>query len=211
LAGNTAGGILVRDTATFYALWWAAQNGEVWREGDIVYFRNKWFTLVVPVNHINLLGAEIISSDMLEAEYGYLDVSGRVVADIGAYLGETAIYFAKRGAKLVHAYEPVFHRFIAKNLEVNGLTNVVVHPYGLWTEADKFRVALAGVGTGLMPGDVEIEVRPMADAITEVVKLDCEGCEWALIVLPCDIIRRAEEYAIEIHGAAVPIIRKMEK
>ena len=31
------------------------------------------------------------------------------------------------------------------------------------------------------------------------VKMDCEGCEEALIRTPCDVLRKAEEYIVEIH------------
>jgi len=38
-------------------------------------------------------------------EYESLDVVGRVVVDAGAYIGDSAIYFALRGAKRVIAVE----------------------------------------------------------------------------------------------------------
>jgi len=43
------------------------------------------------------------------------------------------------------------------------------------------------------------------------VKIDCEGCEWALLTLTCQEIRRAGEYAIEIHGPEPLLLRKLEK
>jgi hypothetical protein len=62
-------------------------------------------------------------------------------------------------------------------------------------------------------GDIKIRTKPIGDAIVDVdvVKMDCEGCEWALLTLTCQEIRRAEEYAIEIHGPEPPLVRKMEK
>jgi hypothetical protein len=49
------------------------------------------------------------------------------------------------------------------------------------------------------------------NAIVDVVKIDCEGCEWALLTLGCQEIRRAGEYAIEIHGPEPLLLRKLEK
>ncbi len=78
-------------------------------------------------------------------------------------------------------------------------------------EGDVYGVAPAGMDTGLTVGDIKIRTKPIRDAIVDVVKMDCEGCEWALLTLTCQEIRRAEEYAIEIHGSEPLLVRKMEK
>ena len=143
--------------------------------------------------------------------YGYLDVRGKTVADIGAYLGETTVLFARMGARHIHAYEPVYYRLLEHNLRLNNVTNATAHPYGVWTEEDVYGVAPAGMATGLNTGDIKIRTKPIGDAIVDVVKMDCEGCEWALLTLTCQEIRRAEEYAIEIHGPEPLLVRKMEK
>jgi hypothetical protein len=81
----------------------------------------------------------------------------------------------------------------------------------VWTEEDVYGVAPAGFTTGLTIGDVKIGTKPIGDAIVDVVKIDCEGCEWALLTLGCQEIRRAGEYAIEIHGPEPLLVRKLEK
>ena len=43
------------------------------------------------------------------------------------------------------------------------------------------------------------------------MKIDCEGCGWALLTMGCQEIRRAGEYAIEIHGPEPLLLRKLEK
>jgi len=201
-------GIPVKDTATFRILKFASKHGSVWLEGGEVFFRNKLGTFAVSINDLNLLRA--LGEDF-EEMYGYLDVKGKVVADVGAFLGETAVMFAKMGARHVHAYEPVYFKYVEHNLKLNGVDNATVHPYGLFIEEDVIYVAEHGTATGLTYGGLEVRVKPLGDAITDVVKLDCEGCEWALLSLPCSVIRRAEEYAVEIHGPEPPLVRKMEK
>lgn len=42
----------------------------------------------------------------LEQPYGILDVKGRDVVDVGAYIGDTALYFRLKGAKRIYAFEP---------------------------------------------------------------------------------------------------------
>ena len=39
-------------------------------------------------------------------DYDALNVNGRVVVDVGAFVGDSAIYFALKGAKRVIAIEP---------------------------------------------------------------------------------------------------------
>ena len=202
-------GVIVRDATVFRLLRALSKHGSVWAEGSEVFFRNKLGTFTVSVNDISLLLP--LTLEDFESHYGYLDVKGKVVADVGAYLGETAVMFARMGARWVHAYEPVYYKYAMRNLELNNITNAAVHPYGVWTEEDVFHINLGGAASGLAVGEFKIEVKPVENVIADVVKIDCEGCEWSLLALPCSTIRKAEEYAIEIHGPAPPLVRKLEK
>ncbi len=205
----TYNGILIKDDATFLLIRRFASKGSMWGQGDMVFFRNKLGVFAVPYKDIELLRQ--VAEEDFEMMYGYLDVKGKTVADIGGYLGETAVLFARMGARHIHVYEPVFYRLLEYNLRLNNVTNATVHPYGVWIEEDVYGVALQDAGTGLKIGDIKITTKPIRDAIVDVVKMDCEGCEWALLTLTCQEIRRAEEYAIEIHGPEPPLVRKMEK
>jgi len=61
-------------------------------------------------------------------QYKDLGVEGKVVVDVGAGFGETAIYFLERGAKPVVAFEPCPNMFreMLTNLALNGLLGRVV-------------------------------------------------------------------------------------
>ena len=48
----------------------------------------------------------LISENLVYEQYKILDVSNKDVVDVGAALGDTAIYFALKGAKHVYAFEP---------------------------------------------------------------------------------------------------------
>lgn len=39
-------------------------------------------------------------------KYGFINVKDRVVVDVGAFIGDTAIYFALRDAKRIYMIEP---------------------------------------------------------------------------------------------------------
>jgi len=175
-------GVAVKDAATFRALRGLAARGHTWTNGNEVFFRNEFGVFAVPVEDVNLLLG--VFREDLKSEYGYLDVKGKVVADVGAYLGETAVMFARMGARWVHAYEPVYYKYAMRNLELNNVANATVHPYGVWTEEDVFHINLGGPASGLAVGEFKIEVKPVEDVITDVVKMDCEGCEWSLLTLP---------------------------
>mgnify|MGYP001589892754 CR=1 FL=1 len=107
---------------------------------------------------------------------GTRSLKGKVVMDIGAYIGDSSIAFARRGAT-VHAFEPFpeYWTYLADNVRLNGLDGqVVLHKAGL---ADRD-----------MPADAD-GIR-LVDAIryldehhierVDILKLDCEGCEYEL-------------------------------
>ena len=63
----------------------------------------------------------------IEKEYGWLKVKGKQVLDIGAFNGDTAIFFAKCGAKAIYAYEanPHLISLIKYNLKANACNKTI--------------------------------------------------------------------------------------
>jgi FkbM family methyltransferase len=57
-----------------------------------------------------------------------LDVEGKVVVDIGAFIGDSSIYFALRGAKKVIAVEshPETYKKMVENIRLNDLEDVII-------------------------------------------------------------------------------------
>ncbi|RLG62913.1 hypothetical protein DRO21_06825, partial [archaeon] len=68
-----------------------------------------------------------IHSTFIKQVYHMLNVKNRIVIDIGAYIGDTPIYFILKGARKVIAVEPYpRHYALAKeNIALNGLDNRV--------------------------------------------------------------------------------------
>ena len=107
------------------------------------------------------------------------NLAGLAVVDVGAYVGDSTIAFARQGAS-VHAFEPsaTFCRFIRRNVAENGVAGrVVLHEVGLaegnrivQTRQDRLNL-VEGVSYALehLPRDVEL------------LKLDCEGAEYHLL------------------------------
>lgn len=137
----------------------------------------------------------------LQYQYGWgwlrLFEAPFVAMDIGAYFGESALALAAHGANRVVAYEPqIVAASIARwNARNNGRYNNVQVIRGLVGTAQKPRVrvsyAPSGVATpdwNLLNGGGVEEYAPQYNAATEIamiqpelVKIDCEGCEWDVL------------------------------
>ncbi len=147
---------------------------------------------------------------LLDDAYGLKgrDLSGTTVVDVGAYVGDSALAYARQGA-LVHAFEPSQElcSFIRRNAEANGLAGrVVVHDVGLAERAGQRRDRngilrfAEGVGYALrhLPADVD------------VLKLDCEGAEYHLLADPRFLGHlRPREIRMEFHRGPDPLVAQL--
>lgn len=149
---------------------------------------------------------------LLDDAYGVKNrnLAGLVVVDVGAYVGDSSIAFARRGAT-VHAVEPseAFCSFIRRNLSENGLAGqVVLHEVGLAESAqtvptrhDRLRL-VEGVSYALehLPGEVGL------------LKLDCEGAEYHLLRDPRFLGHLApREIRMEYHRGHDGVVGPLER
>lgn len=138
------------------------------------------------------------------------DLTGRVVVDVGAYVGDSTIAFARRGAA-VHAFEPsvAFCGFIRRNLEANGLAHrVVLHDVGLSDRADE--VAVRNDRLRFVEG-VAYALDHLPQSI-DLLKLDCEGAEYHLLADPRFLAHlRPREIRMEYHRGPQPVSRYIEE
>lgn len=185
-------------------------------------------TIVVETRHGELA---VERSDMYllegileDVEKLYGRVSGRVVVDFGSYIGLTVLYFLKRGVVKVYAFEPVekHFRYLLANVGRNGFSDrVYAFNYGVWYRDCEINAMYAAAGTGLRAGgDVTLKLRKLEDVLNWIkeregevdwVKMDCEGCEYALLTTPCEAITTSPRWVVEIHGATPPVIYKMSE
>lgn len=128
------------------------------------------------------------------------DLAGKTVLDVGAYVGDSSLAFAARGAT-VHAFEPFpeFRHYLETNVRLNNLQERIrVHAVGLSDRNATIQdpeeldaLARAGHGEAFTPGDdglargislVDALGYFQANAIGPIafLKLNCEGCEYAL-------------------------------
>jgi hypothetical protein len=133
------------------------------------------------------------------------DFTGATVVDVGAYVGDSALAFARQGA-FVHAVEPsvAFCGYIRRNLEANGLeARVRLHQVGLSDQ--KAEVAVRNDRLHLVEG-VTYTLEQLPEAI-DVLKLDCEGSEYHLLSDPRFLAHlRPKEIRMEYHRGPEPAL-----
>ncbi|MFP3320640.1 MAG: FkbM family methyltransferase [Acidilobus sp.] len=138
---------------------------------------------------------------------------GRDVIDVGASVGDTALYFVLNGARRVIALEPLPNvaRCAEENLKLNGITgevNVinaalgsgpvsVPCDYDLWS-SNGFST-LSASGPCKVPGVTIGDLLNMVDD-PYLLKMDCEGYEAQVILGPeREKLRAFEHIMFETH------------
>jgi FkbM family methyltransferase len=144
-----------------------------------------------------------------------LDLTGKVVYDVGAFHGLLTLYFARQ-AKTVVAWEPNSRnrKRLEENLRLNVFQNVIVRPYGLSSESMRahmtFDAASPGTakisdGMGAQPGDEIVEIRMLDQEegldIPSLIKIDVEGFELNVLEGGRRTLQRHPDLFLEMHGA----------
>ena len=125
-------------------------------------------------------------------------LKGKIVVDIGAFIGDSSVAYAVGGAT-VYAFEavPIFAHYAARNAKLNGLDDrISIHPVGLSNRSgvvadpDEIR-SIASMSHNCLPDNAASQQIQLVDAVTylrahgitraDIVKMNCEGCEYDLI------------------------------
>lgn len=159
--------------------------------------------------------------DAFYTRYGVPVENGWKVVDIGAGIGDFAIYAAwSRPETVVLAFEPFpgSYRLLAKNLFANHLTNVEIFQMAVWGRDGELQLDLSSgepLQIASMTGDHEeghsakITVPAMSlqslmdqqklDRI-DLLKLDCEGAEYEILMkAPASVLENIERIIMEYH------------
>jgi len=194
---------------------------DVRRSGDKIIVKTSFGEIAVNTEDIVLLK---VLREPLEDMVSCVDIRDSIVVDIGAYIGETALLFLSKGAKKIYALEPVgrHYNYLIENIARNNAEGKIVPlNYGAWFRDTTVNVGYIDDATGLQKtGDkqVAMKMKDLSDILTtlyneegriNLVKMDCEGCEYSLLKLDNKIVSLAEQYIIEIHGSETPILDKM--
>tara|TARA_B110000014_G_C20119906_1_gene592998 strand:- start:1760 stop:2533 length:774 start_codon:yes stop_codon:yes gene_type:complete len=159
-----------------------------------------------------------------EEQYKMLPIKNRTVLDIGANMADSSIYFALRGAKKVIAVEPLpaNYEMATKNIELNNLKEIIKIILGACSSKPGFfKVDGKKIGGSEKlddnKGEKEIplisltELFEQNDLVNPVIKIDCEGCEYDVILNTSDeILKKFHSILIEYHYGYQNIVEKLE-
>lgn len=167
---------------------------------------------VLPNNQMTRIHIDTVIRELYtEGEYGELDVKGKTVVDIGAYLGDTAVFFARKGAARVIAVEPMAtFDYIQRNVDLNGISSGIVVPVkayvGFKLEGIRTSIVNNG-GSRIIPGPDPVRHYFLGELLDEfsiprgsVLKIDAEGAEYHFFAASTpDELRHFSQIAAEIH------------
>ena len=154
------------------------------------------------VREDDLIGLGGVIEVFVRQVYGYMDPKNKVVLDIGAFIGDSAVWFSKKGASRVIAYEPYKPMFeLAEwNIDLNFSSHdIKIYNCGVGKESKAARLNVIGgrygsnrteIGNGIKTHDiidtVEVYIVSIKDVLekaggVDAIKMDCEGSEYEIL------------------------------
>lgn len=163
----------------------------------------------------------------VDKTYGEPCCNNAVVVDVGAFIGDSSLFFASRGAKLVIAFEPVPVLFdiLKKNVTLNGFEKVID------TKNEAVGDHFGTVNIGYIPtrpgssGEnpveqalfFEVASTPLSEVImsqrwVDILKIDCEGCEHKALqhAGKNGALKRVGMIIVEVHSGVRSLIELLK-
>tara|TARA_B110000438_G_C15791920_1_gene641085 strand:- start:1003 stop:1971 length:969 start_codon:yes stop_codon:yes gene_type:complete len=174
------------------------------------FSKNKLITLIF---YGGMNNGDIING-VLGDDYSEIDVKNKIVIDIGANIGDTAIYFISKGAKNVIGVEPFPKNFnlAKKNILKNKMQeNIKLIQSGCSSKSGFIKIDAEKCDTiSTMQENqkgIKIPIITIEQIIKEnnvpknsILKIDCEGCEYEIIKsMSKDNFKNFSEIFIEYH------------
>ena len=167
-----------------------------------------------------------LANIFLKKDYDTFKIKDNTVVDIGANIGDTAIFFACNGAKRIIGVEPFHKNFeiAEKNINANKLTDTIqLIKAGCGSKTGSVKIdpdynsSIESVLNDFNEGE-DVPIVTLQDIIEKysipmnsVLKIDCEGCEYDIIEnTPSDIISHFNHIQIEYHAGYRNLKRKLE-
>ena len=163
----------------------------------------------------SLMGGNLLAIwEIFEERVYDVDVSNKEVVDVGAGQGDSALFFALRGAKKVLAYEANTQTFetARANILRNQLGRTITIENKLVVSENLFMdithkgksptdSTSRGFNTSLHRSVSNISIEEIVDRLSEpfLLKMDCEGCEYSLIMNSYDALKKFEIIIFEFH------------
>lgn len=147
-------------------------------------------------NHSDL--QEIVSliyENFEKEQYKRLNVKDKTVIDVGANIGDSAIYFALNGARHVYAFEPYPYAYskAVENIRANHLEDrITILNEGLGAKESSMLLgddkSVGGSKLRESQSGKRIKIATLGEVVDRYsinaarLKIDCEGCEYGIIL-----------------------------
>ncbi|BDR92689.1 FkbM family methyltransferase [Vulcanisaeta souniana] len=168
-----------------------------------------------------------IAETFIDQVYSIAYVKNRVVVDVGAFVGDSPIYFVLKGAKKVYAIEP--HpgacREMIENIALNNMQDKIIPiNAALGSKSDIVKIADVGIEMtistyhgSISNGATEVPMITLEQLIEDygaepdVLKMDCEGCEFDVIMNDYEHVKLFRELLLEVHGDEKELLSRLSK
>jgi FkbM family methyltransferase len=160
----------------------------------------------------------IVNGDIVHVffkeDYKFLNFENSTIIDIGANIGDTAIYFCLNNAKRVIALEPFpySYKYALLNITSNNMNDkieIINAGYGHDSEVnvkDKksngsslLETSDNGIKINIYSLETLLKKYNFNDNNNLLLKMDCEGCEYNLLEESIDMLRKFKRIEIEFH------------
>jgi hypothetical protein len=180
----------------------AAINSKVYVKKNQVGLFYKDRKLLFNYNENATDTLSILREVFIDGRYSFLDVRGKDVVDIGAYIGDTAMYFILNGARHVYAFEPDRGRYLLakKNITANGM-------------GSKITLLQKKVSNGKTTNQsISLEGIVRAYKLNSAaLKIDCEGHEYPILLeAKPDVLTSFDQIQIEYHMGYLNIEKRLK-
>lgn len=167
----------------------------------------------------------LINENFVEEQFKWLNVKGKDVVDVGANIGDTAIYFALKGAKHVYAFEPYPYSYniAMKNIKLNYLEDKITllnegcGRSGFVTIREDYNNT-GGTDLKNFKEGKKIRIESLDEIVKKfnlkhaALKIDCEGCEYDLILNASDDALKAfDQIIMEYHYGYRNLVKRLRQ
>jgi hypothetical protein len=182
------------------------QPREIWFDIAHISYDNSD---IVTINDLKFIGG-LRNGDLyaifIDKQYDILSVKDKAVLDIGANIADSSIYFVKRGARKVYAIEPnqKLYQMAYENISLNSMSDCI-------------ELVLAACSSkksmNSYPPFISLdELIRSCNIAPEILKVDCEGCEYDIVMNADDsLLRSFERILVEYHYGYRGITKKLER
>jgi FkbM family methyltransferase len=176
--------------------------------------------------HGGLDNGDIVNT-FFKKDYARILVNKKTVLDIGANIGDTAIYYIINGAKKVIGIEPFPKNFeyAQKNININNLSNEIeILQAGCSSKNEVIKIDpeyKSNIESQIknFKNGIDIPMLTIENIINKfqipknsILKIDCEGCEYDIIEnVSIENISHFSSIQIEYHFGYQGLKRKLEQ